>query len=54
MTTGNEKEHNMLVRLADSLTDDIMKASDEEVLAEFCETGSDPAVHATEIHSFVD
>ena len=54
MTAGNDKQHNPLVRLADSLTDDILKASDEEILAEFSEIGGDPAVHATEMRSFVD
>jgi hypothetical protein len=54
MTTRNDKEQNPLVRLADSLTNDIMKASDEEILAEFRETGGDPAVHAVEMRRFVD
>lgn len=54
MTPGNDKEHNPLVRLADSLTDDIMKASDEQILAEFSETGGDPVAHAAEMRAFVD
>ncbi len=54
MTARNDKEHNPLVRLADSLTDDIMKASDEQILAEFSETGGDPAAHAAEMRVFVD
>lgn len=54
MTLGNKKGRNPLVHLADSLTDDIMKASDEEVLAEFCETGGDPAAYAAEMRLFVE
>lgn len=54
MTTRNDKERNPLVRLADSLTDDIMKASDEQILAEFSETGGDPVANASEMRAFVD
>jgi hypothetical protein len=54
MTTRNDKERNPLVRLADSLTDDIMKASDEQILAEFNETGRDPVANASKMRAFVD
>ncbi len=42
--TGDQKmERNALDRLADALVDDILNASDEEVLAEAEEDGIDPA-----------
>ena len=43
MTGDQKKERNALDRLADALVDDILNASDEEVLAEAEEDGIDPA-----------
>ena len=42
MTGNQKKERNALDRLADALVDDILNASDEEVLAEAEEDGIDP------------
>ena len=46
MTGDQRKERNALDRLADALVDDILNASDEEVLAEAEEEGIDPAKFA--------
>ncbi len=43
MTGDQKKERNALDRLADGLADDILNASDEEILAEAKEDGIDPA-----------
>ena len=43
MTGDQKKERNALDRLADALVDDILNASDEDVLAEAEEDGIDPA-----------
>ena len=42
MTGDLKKERNALDRLADALVDDILSASDEEILAEAQEDGIDP------------
>lgn len=54
MTAGNDKGRNPLICLADSLADDIMKASDEDILEEFRETSGDPVSHAAEMRAFVE
>ena len=46
MTGDQNKERSALDRLADALVDDILYASDEEVLAEAEEDGIDPAEFA--------
>ena len=43
MTGDRKKMRNALDRLADALVDDILNASDEEILAEAEEDGVDPA-----------
>ena len=43
MTGDQRNQRNALARLADALVDDILNASDEEVLAEAEEDGIDPA-----------
>jgi hypothetical protein len=49
MTGAEKKKREALGRLADALVDDILSASDEEILAEFIETHRDPtnAMEAT-------
>ena len=46
MTGDQRNQRNALARLADALVDDILNASDEEVLAEAEEDGIDPAKFA--------
>jgi len=49
MSTKKNPEREGLDRLADALIDDIMNASDEEILEEFREDGGDPEQHADEM-----
>ena len=49
MTGGQKKERSALDRLADALVDDILNASDEDILAEAAEDGIDPAQLATDM-----
>ena len=49
MTGDQKKERNALDRLADVLVDDILNASDEEVLGEAEEDGIDPAKLASHL-----
>lgn len=46
MTGENKKVRTALNRLADALVEDILNASDEDILAEFRETQGDPAKNA--------
>jgi hypothetical protein len=46
MTEKKNPDREGLDRLADALVDDVMNASDEEVLAEFRETNGDPESNA--------
>lgn len=43
-----------LVRLADALVEDILRLSDEDVLAEFREDHGDPAVHAAQMRELLE
>jgi hypothetical protein len=49
MTREDRKERKALNHLADALVDDILCASDEEILAEFQEAHGDPDRHAAEM-----
>ena len=54
MTRKGKKERAALVRLADVLVDDILNASDEEVLAEFMETHGNPDHNAKEMRALFE
>lgn len=54
MTGNRKKERKALDRLADALVDDILNASDEEVLAEAEEDGIDPAGYADRAREVFD
>lgn len=47
MTGKKDTERAALDRLADALVEDILNASDEDILAEFAEDGGDAKEHAT-------
>lgn len=49
MSGKKNPEREGLDRLADALIDDILNASDEEILEEFREDGGDPEQHAAEM-----
>lgn len=49
MTGTNKKWRAALDRLADAFVDDILNASDEDILAEFLESHGDPDRHAVEM-----
>ena len=49
MSANKNPEREGLDRLADALIDDILNASDEEILEEFREDGGDPEQHAAEM-----
>lgn len=49
MTRNGDKERIALSRLADALSEDILNMSDEDILADFRETGQDPAQNATDM-----
>jgi|SRR5581483_11298363 len=49
MSAKKNPEREGLDRLADALIDDILNASDEEILEEFREDGGDPEQHAAEM-----
>lgn len=49
MTGHDRKEREALDRLADALVEDILSASDEDILAEFRETHGDPDRNAAEL-----
>jgi hypothetical protein len=52
MTKQNkDQNHLALLRLADEMVDDILSASDEEVLAEFKELHGDPVAFANKMRS---
>ena len=46
MTGTNKKEREALSRLADVLVEDVLAASDQEILAEFSEAQANPAKNA--------
>ncbi len=54
MTGKKSKAHDALNRLADALVDDILSASDEDILAEFRATGGDPDRHAAEMRALFE
>jgi hypothetical protein len=54
MTGKDKKEHAALDRLADAFVDDILQASDEEILAEFVESHGDPAKNATDLRALFE
>ena len=49
MTVNSKKGRTELDLLADDMVEDILAASDEEILAEFRETDGDPDKHAAEM-----
>lgn len=49
MSANKKPQREALDRLADALVDDILNASDEEILEEFREDGGDPEQHAAEM-----
>jgi len=49
MSVKKNLDRESLDRLAEALIDDILNASDEEILEEFRENGGDPEQHATEM-----
>jgi len=54
MTGNNKSERTALDRLADSLADDILHTSDEDILAELRDTHGDPERHATEMRALFE
>ena len=54
MTGHDEKERKALNRLADALVDDILSASDEDILAEFRDTHGDPDKNAAELRDLFE
>ncbi len=54
MTENKHPEREALDRLADALADDILNASDEDILAEFRESDNNPDRHAAEIRALFE
>jgi hypothetical protein len=54
MTGKDKKERAALARLADVFVDDILQASDEEILAEFTESHGDPAKNAADTRALFE
>ena len=54
MTGKNESDRIRLNRLSDSLADDILNMSDEEILVEFREDGGDPERNAAELRALFE
>lgn len=54
MTDKDRKAREALGRLADILVEDVLAASDEEILAEFAETHGDPAQNAIEMRALFE
>lgn len=54
MTGKQSKAHDALNRLADALVDDILCASDEDILTEFRAAGGDPDRHAAEMRALFE
>jgi len=54
MTGKDKKEREALARLADAFVDDILQASDEEVLAEFTESHGDAAKNAADMRALFE
>jgi len=54
MTGKGKKERVALDRLADVLVDDILSASDEDILTDFRETHGDPVQNAAEMRSLFE
>lgn len=54
MTGNDKKERAALDRLAETLVDDILSASDEEILAEFRATHGDPDAHAAAMRALFE
>lgn len=54
MTGRDKKEPAALDRLADAFVDDILQASDEEILAEFTENHGDPAKNAADTRALFE
>lgn len=54
MTDTDKKGQKALGRLADVLIEDVLAASDEEILAEFVETHGDPAKNAAEMRALFE
>jgi hypothetical protein len=54
MTSSDNNERKALTRLADALADDILNASDEEILAEFRENYGDPNRHAIDMRALFE
>jgi len=54
MTGKGKKERVALARLADVFVDDILSASDEDILTEFKEAGGDPNQNAAEMRALFE
>lgn len=54
MTGKGDKERIALSRLANALTDDILSASDDDILAELREAGEDPARNADDMRGLFE
>jgi hypothetical protein len=54
MTDTDKKGRKALGRLADVLIEDVLAASDEEILAEFAETHGDPAKNSAEMRALFE
>ena len=54
MTGKGDKERIALSRLANALTDDILSASDDDILAELREAGEDPARNADDMRALFE
>jgi hypothetical protein len=54
MTNTDKKGREALGRLVDVLVEDVLAASDEEILAEFVETHGDPAKNSAEMRALFE
>jgi hypothetical protein len=54
MTDTDKKRREALGRLVDVLVEDVLDASDEEILAEFTETHGDPAKNSAEMRALFE
>jgi len=54
MTRDDKKEREALSRLVDALVEDVLAASDQEILAEFTEAKGDPANSAAKLRALFE
>lgn len=54
MTKRNDKSRKSLMSLADALFEDLMNASDDEILSDFREAGGDPVAHGEKMRALFE